>query len=285
MKSNVRCILLILFLVIISALFVFSILKTVAPIVRKEHLILTEKYRESNQPSYLWQLILINPDENNINQALDELIASGDIAGAKLLNFWLRDPKFNLKVVENSIINQREYTHLGYYETLDFTKKEEISYFLNLKDGNLTKPNFNQPITSLGKIATMIYKDDFDLYIVENTLGAEIKKQADTHQNTTEQRVSIANVFQNYGFPKIALVINNTTTKENPCLYQSLDLEIEIYEEINQPDEIIRSIDNLLYCYPDNQLALEKAINVTKKHGLDPDNYQTRLKELNKINK
>jgi competence protein ComGC len=285
MKSKILSRSLVAFMIIISVLFVFFALKIIIPTVQKERLTLASKYAESHQSSYLWQLALINPDKNNLNLALENLITSGDIKGAKLLNIWVRDPKFKLKVVEDSILNQSEYNHLGCYESLEPTEKEEISYFLNLKDGNRSKPNPERPTTNLGKIAKMIYQDNFDLYTVDNNLGAEIQKQTEAYKNKTEQRLAVASIFLNYGFPKIALGLIETTTKENPCLHQALNLEIKIYDEINKPDEIIRSIDNLLHCYPDNQVALEKAISVTKKHGLDPDNYQTRLEELHRINK
>lgn len=282
MKSKILSTSIVAFIIIINALFLFLALKMIIPTVQKERLTLASKYAESQQSSYLWQLALINPSKNNINLALDELIASGDITGAKLLNIWARSPQFNLKVVENSILNQNEYAHLGYYESLEPTEKKEISYFLQLKDGDSTKPKYERPTTNLGKIATMIKQDDFDLYTVDNNLGDEIQKQTEVYKNKTEQRLAIANIFLNYGFPQIALGLIKTTNKENLCLYQFLDLEIKIYE-VKKPDEVIKSIDNLLYCYPDNQAALEKAIHVTASQGLSPAIYQTKLKELTRI--
>lgn len=284
MKSKILSTVLIAFMLFIGALFTFLNLRTIATEIQDYRLILSTKYTDTNKGSYLWQLALIEPNKNNMDLVLDKLIASGDYKSAKFLNILVSNPKFNLKVVENDILNQNEDTDLKYFETLNSVEKAEIKYFLELREGYFTKPPYELPTTNLGKIATMIYLDDFNLYTAENNFGAEIRKQAGSYQNKSEQRIAVANIFLNYGFPRMALGLIETTTKENPCLYQSLDLKIRIYEETNKSDELIESINNLLSCYPSNQVALEKAISVTSTQELSLESYQTRLEELKKIN-
>jgi hypothetical protein len=247
---------------------------------------LLEKYASTGDLSYLLEATIVSPDKLNLQGTTDILLQNGEYQTAKTINYFLKDPDFNLKTAEAALFNL-DYTAANYYLGLlpdDAQIQELIIFRKHLTEFSDATMEW-EPQTNAGKLLTMVAAKDFSLYPIPYEIGGVLAEINEGTDKDYRKRLLAAQNMSDFGYTYLAL--NVLTDSPGACNQDYFLIKAKTYDALSLGSEAISTINQGLKCDPVNIDLLKRAADYNIKIGnpSQADFYLSRINYLNQISK
>lgn len=251
--------------------------------IRQADIYYTE-FESSGNTDSLLQAAVLNPDQGNLSDTIDVLLDYGDYQTADALRLLSNEADYSTRAAEASLLNLDSDQANKYLREVTSTEiRNELLIFERWTQGTETTEKSPEPKTEVGKLMTMITKNDFSLYTISGILGKNItdinKEYPQQKQNTLRQAENLSN--HRLYYPALALLEDFTDS----CNTDYFLIKANIYEKLNNQKLSISIIKEGLVCDPSDMNLLEGITRIYTSMGDDvhANYYRDRIKYLSKF--
>lgn len=246
----------VIFMIILAGFFTYFFIKRASIWLPERSVYYYNQYVDTGRPSYLIQSLITKPKKDNTLRVLLLLLDEGDYQLAEILNRLLKVNNFQILAADAALLNGDVPVASNYMKDIkDSSLLKEFDNFI-LANGGEKYESTIAPQTESGKLLRMIEINNFDLYVLRDSLGEDLIN-LDKNTGALNALLERAELLARGGHPQLALLLLNSRVNECSRDYYIVRTDIE---RLTGSGLELATIKRGLACRPDDFEFLERAI-------------------------